>query len=93
MGVERDRGGGELRDPHVAPRLHAGPGALPLRHRTVRRRSCLARPGPPQDVHSRQRLRLPRLAPPLSLSPAYFSSFPTPLCFSRCTVVYCCSHM
>ncbi|XP_064938444.1 cationic amino acid transporter 7, chloroplastic-like isoform X2 [Musa acuminata AAA Group] len=60
MGVERDRGGGELRDPHVAPRLHAGPGALPLRHRTVQRRSCLACPGPPQDVHSRQRLRLPR---------------------------------
>lgn len=57
VGVESDRGRGELRDPDVADSVDAGAGTVHVRDRAVRRGPGLVRPGPPQDVHARQRFR------------------------------------
>ena len=60
VGLERDRCGGQLRDSDVTAGGDAGPGPLPVRYRAVQRRPGVARQGPPQDLHTRQRLRVPR---------------------------------
>lgn len=43
VGVERDRGGGQLRDSDVAVGGYAGTGSIHVRNRTVERGPCLVR--------------------------------------------------
>jgi hypothetical protein len=60
VGVQRGRRRRQPRHPHLAHGGHAGAGAVPVRHRPLRRHAGVARPGQPPHRHPRQRLRLPR---------------------------------
>lgn len=57
VGVECDRGGGQLWDSDVVVGVDAGSGSLHVRYRTVLRGPCLVRQGPPNHIYPCQRIR------------------------------------